>query len=92
MPKLAKPRNIFKKISYTPGKWNFLALIMKNFLYFFKRKLFLYFGKRRSQKDSLYFRKWKFLIFQEIQTLKSFLYSGSNFPRSKNEKNTLKMF
>ena len=54
------------------SKWNFLALILKNFLYFFKRMLFLYFRKwnpvlfspgsktkkkNRHQKKLLYFRK-----------------------------------
>ena len=43
-------------------KWNFLALIIKNLLYFRKRK---------PRKNSLYFlkrnifRKWNFLIFHE---------------------------
>ena len=36
---------------------------IKNFLYFLKRKIFLYFKKWRPQKNSLYFRKWGFLIF-----------------------------
>ena len=48
-----------------------LALTLKKFLYFLKRKLFLYFGKQRPRKISyvlgngtcLYFQT--FLIFQE---------------------------
>ena len=42
-------------------KWNFIALLLRNFLYFLKRKFFLY------------FKKWDFLIFQETQTPKNFL-------------------
>ena len=41
-------------------KWNFLALILKKFLYSLKRKLFQYFLKR---KLFLYFRKWNPAIF-----------------------------
>ena len=63
------------------GKWNFLALILKDFLYFLKRKLLLYFGKRKFRKNSSYFRKRNFLLFQET--------SGRNFPSSKNEKSPL---
>ena len=29
-----------KKSSYIFGKWNFLALVLRNFLYFLKRNLF----------------------------------------------------
>ena len=49
---------------------NFLALILRNFLYFLKRKLFLYFGKQ-------------FLIFQETETLSNSLSSKNkkNPPR-----------
>ena len=48
-----------------------------------------YFRKRKPRKNSLYlFRKRNFLIFQEIETLKNFLYLGSNFPSSKNELKT----
>ena len=59
-------------------KWNFLALILRNFR---KRKFFLYFGKQKPRKNSLYFRKRNFLIFQETSYI-----SGSNFPCLKNEK------
>ena len=54
-----------KKISYTPGKWNFLTLIFKTFQYFLKRKLFLYFREQKLQQ--------KFLTFWERETLKKFL-------------------
>ena len=36
---------LFPKNSLYFRKWNFLALILKNFLYFLERKLFLYFLK-----------------------------------------------
>ena len=48
------------KIYYTSGNGNF----EKNLLYFVKRKLFLYFRKRKPRKKSLYFRKRNFLIFR----------------------------
>ena len=38
----------------------------KNFLYFLKRKLFLYFGKRKPLENSLYIIKRKFFIFQQV--------------------------
>ena len=63
-------------------KWNFLSLILSMFLYFLKRKLFLYFWKRKPRKNSLYFTKQNISIFQE-----TFYIPGSNFLRSKNEKN-----
>ena len=34
--------------------------------YFLERKLFFYFEKRKSRKNSLYFRKRNFLIFKEV--------------------------
>ena len=49
-----------EEISYIPGKWNILSLILKNFLYFFKRKLLLYFRKLKPRKDSLYFLQESF--------------------------------
>ena len=53
------------------GKWNFLALILKFFVYFVKKKFFLYFGKQKSKKNFLYFRKRKFLTFQKMETCKT---------------------
>ena len=38
-----------------------MAILLRNFLYFLKRKVFLYFGK------------WNFLIFQKTETPKKFL-------------------
>ena len=38
------------------------TLILRNFLYFLKRKLFLYFGKQNPQKNYLNFRERNFLI------------------------------
>ena len=43
-----------QKISYISGKWNFLALILKNFSYFLKRTLFLYFRKTETPKKISY--------------------------------------
>ena len=54
---------IYEKISYT--------LILKSFLYFLKRKLFLYFRKPPPPPPPL---------------KKKFLYLGSNYSSSKNEK------
>ena len=62
-----------KKSSNIFRKWNFLALILRNFLYFLKRKLsyisgngtFLYFRKRKFQTKLLYFRKRNSFIFLE---------------------------
>lgn len=62
-----------KKSSNIFRKWNFLALILRNFLYFLKRKLFsisgnstfLYFRKRKFQTKSLNFRKRNSFIFLE---------------------------
>ena len=63
-----------QKISYISGKWNFLALILKNFSYFLKRTLFLYFRKTETPKKSLIFSQKKaVLIFPETETLKIFL-------------------
>ena len=72
-----KPQKTKKKIPEKNflyfQKWNFLAQILKNFLYIVKRKLFLYFWKRNPvtfspspknkrtplQENLLYFRKPK---------------------------------
>ena len=77
------PGTLFKfkleqQIKFAPsfGEWNFLVLILRN--------IFWYFGNGKPQKNSLYFRKWNFLIFHE-----TFHISGSNFPSSKNAKNSL---
>ena len=51
------------------GEWNFLTLILRYFLYFLYRKLFLYFRKWKPRKNSLYFRKRNFLTFQEVSFL-----------------------
>ena len=50
-PSLRKIKKIHpEKNSLHLGKRNFLALILRNFLYFLKRKLFLYFRKRKPRK------------------------------------------
>ena len=48
-------RKIKKKS--TQRKCNFLTLILRNFLYFLKRKLFLYLGKGNPEKTSYNFSK-----------------------------------
>ena len=55
-----------KKICYTPGKWIFLISSLRNFLYLFRRKLFIYFGKTETAKSSCYFRKRNILEFWEV--------------------------
>ena len=62
-------------------KWNIPGLILRNFLHSLKRKLFLYFGKRKPRKNSLCLRKRNF-----------FYISWTNFPRSKKEKTPWKNF
>ena len=81
-------------------KWNFLALILKNFLYFLKKTFLI---------NSLYFRKQNFLVFQETSyisgsknvlkkclmfwemelsrpKLKKLLIFQAEIPKSKNQK------
>ena len=80
-------------------KWNFLALILGNFLYFLKRKLSLYFGKWKfyilgngnPEKISNIFSKESFFCISGNGNSKKTQISGSNFPCLKNEKkNTFK--
>ena len=65
-------------------KWNFLALIIKKFLYFLKIKLFSYFHKR---KLFLYFWKWNPALFspgsknKKIHPRENFLYFRKGKPR-----------
>ena len=69
-PKLENNKKIHrKKISFASGKWNFLTLILKNFLYFLERKLFLYFAKRKPRKNPYISGNGnpkKLRIFQEV--------------------------
>ena len=67
LPIPIKPKKIHPgKNSLYFQKWNFLALILKNSLYFLREKLFLYFLKR---KLFLYFHKWSPTLFS--RSLKS---------------------
>ena len=72
-----------KKISFIFSKKLFLYFRKwkpwKNFLYFLKRKLFLYFMKQKPLQK-------KFLIFQETETLKNFLYIRREVLSSKKKK------
>ena len=65
-----------EKIFYTPGKWNFLTLILKDFLYFLKKNLFLYFKKWKTPKEIPYtFSKESFSYISESgNPKKDFLY------------------
>ena len=60
-PKLEK-----KKKERKSRRENLFRLILTDFLYFLKRKLFIYSGKRKPRKNSLYSKKRNFLTFQEI--------------------------
>ena len=62
-----------KKSSYIFRKWNFLALVLRNFLYFLKINFFLYSRKWKPPKNFLYFLKKAFLVFQETETPKQIL-------------------
>ena len=76
-----------EKISYIPGKCNFLTLILRNFLYFLKRKLFLYLGKGNPEKTSYNFSKEGFsYISGKGNSEKTSYISRSNFPSSKDQK------
>ena len=76
-----------KKISYISGKWNFLTIKVKTFLYFLKKCFSFISGNRsfRPQNNFLYFLKKKvFLMFREMKLFKKASYiSGGNFPISK---------
>ena len=67
-----------KKTSYIPEKWNFLTLILKNFLYFLKRKLFLYFRKWKPPKFSYIFLKKCFSYISGSGNLKKIPYISGN--------------
>ena len=68
-PKIKKnvPR---ENLNFEMEKWNFLTLILRNFLYFFKRKPSLYFRKQNPRKNFLYFLKRK----RRRKPRNSFLY------------------
>ena len=74
------------------AKWNFLTLILKNFLYFLKRKLSLYYRKRKPRKIRHISGKGSLLYFRKRKPEKTSYISGSIFPSSENKKTTLKMF
>ena len=72
-PKLEKQnKNHPEKIFFIPRKWDFLTLILKSFLYFLKRRLFLYFGNGNLQKFLTFCQKKNFLIFRETETPRKF--------------------
>ena len=71
-PKFKNLEKIYsEKVSYIPGKWNFLALILK----FSQKKAVLIFRKTETQK------KEAFLIFRETETTKNFFtFQETEFP------------
>ena len=72
------------------GKRNFLALVLTNFLYFLKRKLFYISESKNRGKIPYILGNGTFLYLRKRIT---FYISGSKFPSSKNrKKNTLKKF
>ena len=77
-----KKHPILQEITFHTRKKKKTNPPQKNFFDFLKRKLFLYFEKRKPQKNYLYFTKRNFLIFWETSYI-----SASNFLCLKNEKN-----
>ena len=59
-------------LSYISG--NGMFGILRSFFHFLKRKLFLY------------FRKWNFCTFQEMETLKNFLYFRTELAKPEKQK------
>ena len=94
---LAQAQNINRNLpqensSYISGKWNFLTLILKTFVYFLKRKLFIYFRKQKHRKHFFYFHKTKrFFSFRKRKPRNNSLYLTklielSNISRNRNFK------
>ena len=95
-PEKAKKKSIPKKKSLYFLKWSFLALILKNFLNFDKRKLF--FQKQPQAYKMIEIHPGKliilqetktpnnFFMFQETETLRTPYISGNNFQNSKSKK------
>ena len=79
-----------KEISYLPWKWNLLDLILKNFLYFLKRKFLLYFKKQKPKKYCLYFRKQNSYNSVNRNSKKPFIFSEVTFRAQNIKKATLK--
>ena len=79
-----------KEISYLPWKWNLLDLILKNFLYFLKRKFLLYFKKQKPKKYCLYFRKQNSYNSVNRNSKKLFIFSEVTFRGQNIKKATLK--
>ena len=75
-----------KKISHILGKWNFLTLVLKNFLYFLWRKLFLYFRKLKPQKNFSYFLKRKLFLNFRIKNSNKFLKIQEELPKPQKPK------
>ena len=68
-------------------KLNFLALILKKFLYFLKGKLFWYFGKQKPQTNPYIPEDRVFLYLRKWGTLKIiFIFQEATFPTQKSKK------
>ena len=96
-PHLEKIKKIYpEKDSLYFRKWNFLALILKKFrkrkprkffLYFLKRKLFLYFWKWKPWKNPPYISGSEtFLYFRKHKLLKSYIFVNGTFRAGKIKK------
>ena len=89
-PSTKNKKNLSQESSLYFRKMELFSSNIKKILYSLKRKLFLYFGKRKPEKNSLYFRKRNFLKFQEPEILKNFLnFQKWNFQNLKSKKNPL---
>ena len=99
LAQVRKNKKIYpEKISYTPGKWNFLTLILKsflyfrkrkprkNFLYFVNRKLFLYIGKEKPKKILYISGNKNFLYFTKQKLLKTCYISENRTFRARKSK------
>ena len=76
IPSSKNNKNVLEKVP--PKKVLVFSYITGNgtFLYFLKRKLFIYFGKQKLRKNSLHIRNETFLYFK---TESNFHISGSKF-------------
>ena len=61
-------------------------LILKSFLYFLKRKLFLNFRERKPRKILILSQKKAFVIFRETETPKKYFIFQKELPSSHNQK------
>ena len=60
--------------------------ILKSFLYFLKRKLFLYFRQRKPRKILILSQKKAFVIFREKETQKKYFIFQEELPNPHKQK------